>query len=185
MKTYFFSFFCLFFCIFSIKNAFFIDKIFAQSINFQVMDAETHKDIKDVQIIPRHSLYKNKVFKTDFLGKCAFIIALNDTISFDHEGFYPVHVIFTKYEAHDEKHPFVVYMTPTHSTLPRTEINNFGTLEDFEYNILHPKNKKNALQVRVLEDVNAIEKRKLWGEKTRTKYDNSFNIVDVKLKKKK
>ncbi len=180
-----FAYFFAFFCVLMLKNAFLGNQIIAQNINFQVMDAETHKDIKDTEVTPRHSLYKNKSFKTDFLGKCNFAIALNDTISFDHEGYYPVHIIFTKYEAHDEKHPFVVLMTPVHHTLPRTQIQNFGTLEDFEYNILHPKKKTNALQVRVLEDNNAIESRKLWAEKTRAKYENGFNIVDVKLKRKK
>lgn len=176
-KKYFFAL-CLLFSL--LNNA------FAQKATFHVIDAETHQDIEGVVIHSRFEKNQDLRLKTDVLGSVTIHVALDDTISFEHQGFYLVHIIINHHKNYDFTHPIKVYMTSLAHESHQKSVSNF---EDFETTDYHFSNdgtkKKNAFKITVLESSEAAQKRLEWLQTTRDKYETGFNIIDIKLSSKK
>ncbi|TAG41408.1 MAG: hypothetical protein EAZ31_07545 [Cytophagia bacterium] len=154
-------------------------------LNIQVIDAETNKDITNVEIHSKFALNQKMTIQTDFIGRAKIIPALTDTISFDHPKYYHLHIILDHYEDHDFSHPLRVRLTPIHENhIKNSRYNLEGmTYTPHHFESLHDE--KKDLRFQVVEDQRAVEKRKLWLEKTRTPDNKTFNILDIHLRKKK
>lgn len=172
-------FWSLYFCTFAQKNR------EPNMLNIQVIDAETNKDIANVEIHSKFVLNQKTNTQTDFIGRAKIIPALTDTISFDHPKYYHLHLVLDHYEDHDFSHPLRIKLTPIHENHIK---NSRYSLEGMSYTphhfeALHDEHKD--LKFQIIEDQRAIEKRKIWLEKSRTNDNKAFNILDIHLRTKK
>ncbi|TAE76090.1 MAG: hypothetical protein EAZ85_00685 [Bacteroidetes bacterium] len=153
-------------------------------LNIQVVDAETNKDIAEVQIHSKFVLNQQKDIQTDFLGRASIVPALSDTISFDHPKYYHLHIILDHYEEHDFSHPLRVKLTPVHENhVKNSRYDMQGmTYTPHHFEAIHDS--KNDLKFQIVEDERAIERRKIWLEKKRTPDTKTFNILDIHLRTK-
>lgn len=156
----------------------------AQTAVIQVTDSETEEDLKDVVIHSRLELNQDSHLKTDFLGRIEIHIAQEDTISFEREGYYPVHIVIHSHEEYDFYHPIHVRMTPlAHHTHIRS-IQDFEDMHTYDYHFTNPEEDfDNHFKVTVLEHIHARSKREEWLATTRDRYNNDFNVIVIGLKK--
>lgn len=162
-----------------------LNNVFAQKATFQVIDSETHKDIEGVVIHSRLEKNQDLHLKTNALGNVTIHVALDDTISFEHQGFYLVHIIINHHKNYDFTHPIKVYMTSLAHESHQKSVSNFEDFETTDYHFSDDTKKKNAFKITVLEHPQAAQKRLSWLQTTRDKYETGFNIIDIKLSSKK
>jgi hypothetical protein len=152
-------------------------------LNIQVIDIETNKHISNVEVHSKFVFNQQKDIRTDFLGRAVLVPALKDTISFDHLGYYHLHIILDHFEPHDFQHPLKVYLTPIHHEHIKNSRYNFNgtneTLQHFE----KQKDEHNDLKIKIIEDARAIEKRKSWIQKSYGNNPKEFKILDIYLRK--
>lgn len=154
------------------------------SLNLQVFDAETNKNIKDVKIVSRYPLNAGKKNSTDFLGRTTLIPIVGDTITFDHPDYYHLHIVLHDHAPHDFAHPLKVYLTalhPSHEKQNKPDfVNSSYTAHHFEPQQAHHE----PLKIGVIEDERALAHRKSWLEKPRGN-PKELKIIDIHLRKKK
>ena len=157
--------------------------VIAQKATFQLINSETHEDIEGVLVHSRLEKNLNKQLKTDFLGKCELLVAIDDTVSFEHADYFPIHLIVHSFKNFDFKHPVKIYLTPLNHASETKHIADFEGLNTFAYQLNQEHIKKdNHLKITILEHEEAQDKRAKWLSTTRDKYQSGFNIIDIKLK---
>lgn len=158
----------------------------AQDCVFQVVDSETHKDLKGVVVHSRIELNGEEPNKTDFLGRVNLHVAEKDTISFVLEGYYPVHILIHEHENYDFLHPFHVYLTSISHDDHQFDHTHFHEMEayDFHFDQDHSEEIR-ALKMKVLEPTQALSKRERWMATTRDRYEQGFNVIVIKAPSKK
>lgn len=158
----------------------------AQDCVFQVVDSESHQDLKGVEVHSRIELNGEAPHKTDFLGRVSLHVAEKDTISFVRPGYYPVHILIHKHEDFDFLHPFHVYLTPISHEDHQFDHNHFYEMEayDFHFDQEHAEEYK-ALKMKVLEPSQALSKRERWLATTRDRHEKGFNVIVIKAPSKK
>ncbi len=156
---------------------------YAQEAVFIVLDAETKHPLDSVVVHSR--LEKNEPGITDIGGKTSLHIAEEDTISFDKNLYYHVHIIIDTHQNYDFKHTILVYLTPMSHPQHEAEMTDINDFNSFKYKFTHEDVKNNQFKIRVLEHDYAADKRSDWLEHTRNQYGKDFNVIDIKLSEKK
>ncbi|MCU0444594.1 MAG: hypothetical protein MUE85_06710 [Microscillaceae bacterium] len=153
----------------------------AQDAVFQVVDGETEQDLDSVIVHSRYEPNRDGHLRTDVLGRVKLFVSLNDTISFERKGYFPLHLVVTHLENYDFLHPLRVKMIPLIHHHQPVSIHHFTDLKSFDHHFAHHEDADKSLKIKVLEDNRASEKRKSWVVKRRATDNQSFTIIDVKI----
>ena len=154
------------------------------TLNLQVFDAQTNKNIKNVKVISRYPLNVGKKNSTDFLGRTTLIPIVGDTITFDHPEYYHLHIVLHDHAPHDFAHPLKVYLTALHESHEKQNKPDFANSSYTSHHFEPQQAHHEPLKIGVIEDERALAHRKSWLEKTRGN-PQDFKILDIHLRKKK
>lgn len=170
----------------------FATSVFAQKESkaiFQVLDAETHQVLSQINVHSLTHLNKDDAAATDANGNITLHVVENDTLSFIGALYYPVHIVIHKEDNFDWTHPIKVYITPLihHSHQEKVHATNLGhsNMTSIDYHFTHQKFENKLLKIQVFEHSHASNKRAKWLQHTRDKYNKGFNIIDIKFTNKK
>jgi len=156
---------------------------------FEVLDAETHQKLADIQVHSLTHLNREDAIKTDINGKITLHVIEQDTLSFVGALHYPVHIVIHKENNFDWTHPIQVYLTPLIHHSHKEKIHGFEpshtSMSSLDYHFTHHEFDSKVLKIQVLEHQSAAGKRAKWLQTTRDKYNKGFNIVDIKFTKRK
>lgn len=162
--------------------------VFAQTeskATFQVLDAETHLPLAQINVHSITHLNKDDSLATDANGNITLHVVEQDTLSFVGALYYPVHIVIHKEDNFDWTHPIKVYLTPLihhshqaniHATTP-----SHKKMTSSHYDFSHTKFEGKTLKIQVFEHQHAANKRAKWLQHTRDKYNKGFNIIDIKF----
>jgi hypothetical protein len=153
----------------------------AQDATFQVIDGETENDLDSVIVHSRYEPNRDGHLHTNVLGRVKLMVTLNDTITFERKGYFPLHLVITHLENYDFLHPLRVRMIPLIHHHKPISIKTFADLKAIDHHFKPEENNSNSLKIKVLEDANAHQKRTGWLAKRRSADGQSFSIIDVKI----
>lgn len=154
------------------------------TLNIQIFDAETLKNIKDVKILSCYALNKGKKISTDFLGRATLIPIVGDTITLDHSAYYHLHLVLHDHAPHDFAHPLKVYLTALHPAHEKQKTPNFQGVNYTPHHFEPQQAHHEPLKIGVIEDERAKEHRKTWLEKSRGN-TRELKLIDIHLRQKK
>jgi hypothetical protein len=153
----------------------------AQNATFQVIDAETENDLDSVIVHSRYEPNRDGHLQTNVLGRVNLLVSLNDTISFERKGYFPLHLVITHLENYDFLHPLRVKMIPLIHHHKPISIKTFADLKATDHHFAPEENNTKSLKIKVLEDINAHQKREGWLAKRRSTDKQSFSIIEIKM----